>query len=129
MGVAKPTGPVQLIVLLSFFFSSFGPKEVKTVPTNMVSYVVWAINLISDFTLDLQVCLRFEVTVASKPHFWLFPNLCVIYQSSSSHNEPIAPKFLKKSPKLLKNLSKTPNSHSKIKFSMSATGLLGPNLV
>ena len=48
-------------------------------------------------------------------------------QIGSSHNEPISPKFLKKSPKI-KSSQITQKSNSPFP-SMSAAGLLGPNLV
>ena len=53
-------------------------------------------------------------------------------QIGSSHNEPISPKFLKfskKSPKILKNGSKIPQKSNSPFPSMSAAGILGPNLV
>ena len=78
----------------------------------MVAYVVWAINFKSDFRFDLKVCL--EAALASKPHFlgWFQ----IDGSSESSHNEPISPiflKFLKKSPKILKNVSKNPQKSPK----------------
>ena len=51
------------VLLLSANWS----KKVKTVQTNMVAYVVWAINFKHDFRFDLQGCL--EAVLASKPHF------------------------------------------------------------
>ena len=52
----------------SFFLLSVNvQKKVQTVLTNMVAYVVWAINFKSDFRFDHQGCL--EAMVASKLHF------------------------------------------------------------
>ena len=51
---------------LSSFLTKF-IKRGKTVQTNMVVYVVWAINFKSEFRSDFRGCLK--VTVASKPHF------------------------------------------------------------
>ena len=42
-------------------------RKDKTVQTNMVAYVVWAINYKSEISFDLRGCL--EVIVASKPYF------------------------------------------------------------
>ena len=50
-----------------FFFPPFGPKKAKTVQTNIVAYVVWAIDFKSNVRCDLRGCL--EVVLASKPHF------------------------------------------------------------
>ena len=56
-------------------------------------------------------------------------------QIGSSHNEPISQKFLKFSkkspisPKILKNGSKNPQKSKSPFPSMSAAGILGPNLV
>ena len=52
---AKPTSLVELtgFFLLSFFFLPFVPKRVKTVQTNMVAYVIWAIYFKSEVRSDL----------------------------------------------------------------------------
>ena len=67
---AKPTGLGETdFLLLSFFFLKRCKKSFKTaksVQTNMVAYVVWAINFKSEVRSDLQGCL--EATVASKHH-------------------------------------------------------------
>ena len=56
-----------VLVLSSFLLSAIWSKKNKTVQTNMEAYVVWAINLKTDFRIDLRVCL--EAVLASKPHF------------------------------------------------------------
>ena len=99
-----------MLVLSSFFLTKL--KRAKTVQTNMESYVDWAIEFKSDFTLDLRGCL--EATVASKPHLlYCSPNNG---SSPSSNKEPISSKFLKKSsiisPKILLKFPK-------LKFSIS----------
>ena len=53
--------------LSSFFLLSKCKKRVKTVQTNMVAYVIWAINFKSEVRSDLRGCL--EAIVASKSHF------------------------------------------------------------
>ena len=56
-------------------------------------------------------------------------NLLTTNNLSISHNERISPKFLKKSPKIFKNVSKNPQKSNSPFPSVSAAGLLGPNLV
>ena len=99
---AKPTTLIErqihLSFFLSFFLSSFFlikvQRKAKTVQTNMGTYVVWAINFVSEVRSDLRGCL--VVTVASKPHF-----LCWSLIDGPSHNEPISPKLFKNPLKFL----------------------------
>ena len=67
---AKPSNSSRGELSPSFFFlllSHEVQKKVQTVQTNMVAYVVWAINFKSEVRSDLRGCL--EAIGASKPHF------------------------------------------------------------
>ena len=111
---AKPTGLVEVSWFFFFFlfFLIICSKKTKTAQTNMGAYVVWAANFKSDFRFYLRGCL--EAVSASKPHFLRWSQ--IDGSSVSSHNESISPKFIKKSPKILKNVSKNPQKSPKNQF-------------
>ena len=65
-GSEAPATLVELNVLL-LSSSKKMKKSFKTAQTNMVAYVIWAINFKSEVRSDLRGCL--EAIVASKSHF------------------------------------------------------------
>ena len=74
---------MRRVVFLSFFLlvPPFDPKKLA-VQTNMVSYVVLAINIISDFRADLRGCL--EATEASKPQLMRPAKIELAYDPNSN---------------------------------------------
>ena len=114
-------------VLSSFFLLSSHEvqKKVQTVQTNIVVYVIWAINFKYDVRCDLRGCL--EAIGASKPHFFVGLQLMEVLNLLLTMNKFLQ-KSSRKSPKILINLSKIKfsNSFHVSRNSLRSEPCLGP---